>query len=74
MREREGKSPLINTGLAVFAVGLVFVVVVFAMFASGMQDLPAWLMSCAGLLTPFGLVLSLVGLIRQHKRFTRSQS
>lgn len=74
MREREGKSPLINIGLAVFAVGLVFVVVVFAMFASGMHDLPVWLMTCAGLLTPLGLVLSLVGLIRQHKRFTREHT
>ncbi|WP_031464733.1 hypothetical protein [Sciscionella sediminilitoris] len=74
MREREGKSPLINTGLVIFALGLVAVVVVFSMFASGMSNLPLWLMICAGLLTPVGLVIGLVGLVRQHKRFARTSA
>lgn len=74
MREREGKSPLINTGLVIFAIGLVAVVVVFALFASGMSDLPLWLMISAALLTPIGLVLGMIGLVRQHKRFRRVSS
>lgn len=73
MSESEGKSPLINTGLVIFAIGLVAVLVVFGLFASGLHDLPVWLMTCAGLLTPLGLVIALIGLVRQHKRFAKQQ-
>lgn len=71
MTEREGKSLLINTGVTIFAIGLVAVAVVFALSASGQSDLPLWLMICAGLLAPAGLVVGLIGLVLQHKRLAK---
>lgn len=71
MSEREGKSPLINTGVVIFALGLIAVAVVFALFASGQHDLPLWLMIAAGALTPVGLAVGLIGLVIQHRRFAK---
>jgi hypothetical protein len=54
-------------GVGLFAIGMLFVVAVFIMFAAGLQDLPVWLSVAAGVLTPLGLGLGLVALVREHR-------
>jgi predicted alpha/beta-hydrolase family hydrolase len=60
-------SSLVRVGVAVFALGLLAVVVVFAMFAAGAHDLPLWL-NIAAMLAPVGFGLALIGLFRQARR------
>ncbi|SFB62269.1 hypothetical protein SAMN05216266_13035 [Amycolatopsis marina] len=61
-------SPLMRTGVVLFAIGMVAVVAVFVMFAAGLQDLPVWLSAAAGVITPLGLALGLIALVREGRR------
>ncbi len=54
-----------------FALGLVAIVVIFALFTGGAHDLPLWLNLCA-MLAPVGFGLALLGLLRQGRRPGRS--
>jgi hypothetical protein len=65
---REGKPWLMRLGIGVFAVGVVAVVVVFVLFASGLRDLPVWLSLVAGVATPLGILLGLIALVREHRK------
>ncbi|HEY7812223.1 MAG TPA: hypothetical protein VIC62_03245 [Nakamurella sp.] len=60
-------SLLVRVGVGCFALGLIAVVVVFGLFASGAHDLPLWL-NLAAMLAPVGFGLALVGLFRQARR------
>lgn len=51
-----------------FAVGLVAVVAVFLLFAAGYSELPLWLSVAAGVITPLGLALGLISLVREHRQ------
>ncbi|MBK1785390.1 hypothetical protein [Prauserella cavernicola] len=62
------KSWLMRAGIGLFAIGMVAVVAVFVMFASGLEDLPVWLSAAAGVVTPLGLLLGLIALVREHRQ------
>lgn len=64
---RTGKPLLMRLGVGLFAVGLLAVIVVFILFAAGMENLPVWLSVAAGVITPLGLGVGLVALVREHK-------
>ncbi|WAL66296.1 hypothetical protein ORV05_00280 [Amycolatopsis cynarae] len=62
------KPWLMRVGIGVFALGVLAVLVVFVLFAAGLHDLPVWLSAAAGLLTPLGIALGLIALIREHRK------
>ncbi|PRX50239.1 hypothetical protein B0I33_102358 [Prauserella shujinwangii] len=64
---RTRKPWLMRVGIGLFAIGMVAVVAVFVLFAAGMRDLPVWLSAAAGVITPLGLGLGLVALVREHR-------
>ncbi|MFC4002139.1 hypothetical protein ACFS2C_12735 [Prauserella oleivorans] len=64
---RESKPLLMRLGIGLFALGMLAVVVVFVLFAAGFQDLPVWLSVAAGVITPLGLALGLISLVREHR-------
>ncbi|PRY46417.1 hypothetical protein [Umezawaea tangerina] len=58
---------LMPLALGLFALGLVAIVVVFALFAAGRSNLPIWLNLAAWLLTPVGLGLGVVSAVRSSR-------
>lgn len=64
---------LVRVGVLVFALGLVAVAVIFAMFAAGAHDLPLWL-NLGAMLAPVGFGLALLGLFRQARRSSRRRA
>jgi hypothetical protein len=62
------QSTLMRIGVGLFALGMLAVVAVFAMFAAGLHNLPVWLSAAAGVLTPLGLGLGLVVLVREARQ------
>ncbi|TVT55676.1 hypothetical protein FNH05_09435 [Amycolatopsis rhizosphaerae] len=62
------KPWLMRVGIGVFALGVLAVLVVFVLFAAGLHDLPVWLSAAAGVLTPLGIALGLIALIREHRK------
>jgi hypothetical protein len=60
-------SRIVPVAVAIFALGVVALVAVFALFMSGHHDLPLWLNSSAGVLVPLGLALALFGLVREAR-------
>jgi uncharacterized protein (DUF983 family) len=59
---------LMPVALVLFAVGLVAIIAVFALFAAGKSDLPVWLNVAAWLLTPVGLALGVFSAVRDSQR------
>jgi hypothetical protein len=57
----------VPVAVAIFALGLIALAAVFALFVSGHHDLPLWLNSSAGVLVPLGLALALFGLVREAR-------
>jgi hypothetical protein len=55
-------------GVALFALGMLAVVAVFIMFAAGIENLPIWLSAAAGVITPLGLGLGLIALVREARQ------
>lgn len=68
-----GAPLLVRAGVVVFALGLVAVVVVFTLFATGAHDLPVWL-NLAAMMAPVGFGLALLGLFRQARRSSRRRA
>lgn len=62
------QSILMRLGIGLFALGLLAVVAVFVMFAAGLENLPVWLSAAAGVITPLGLLLGLLALVREARR------
>ena len=62
------KPWLMRAGIGVFALGVLAVVVVFIMFATGLRDLPVWISAVAGIATPLGILLGLIALVREHRK------
>lgn len=58
---------LMRIGIGLFALGVLAIVVVFVLFASGLSDLPLWLSLAAGVATPLGLLLGLAALVREAR-------
>ena len=68
-----GAPALVRVGVLVFALGLVAIAVIFAMFAAGAHDLPLWL-NLGAMLAPVGFGLALLGLFRQARRSSRRRA
>ncbi|WP_326566537.1 hypothetical protein VSH64_32360 [Amycolatopsis rhabdoformis] len=62
-----GKPILMRLGIGLFAIGLLAVLAVFVMFAAGLENLPVWLSAIAGVVTPLGLLLGLIALVREAR-------
>jgi hypothetical protein len=67
-KRASNKSWLMRAGIVLFAVGMVAVLAVFVMFAAGLENLPVWLSAGAGVVTPLGLLLGLIALVREHRQ------
>ena len=61
---------LMPLSMVVFALGLIGLAVIFALYASGARDLPLWLNLAGVVLTPLGLALGLVAVFLQNRRRT----
>jgi hypothetical protein len=62
-----GKPFLMRIGIGLFGLGMLAVLAVFIMFAAGLENLPIWLSAGAGIITPLGLLLGLVALVREAR-------
>lgn len=68
MVTRSGKPLLLPAAVVLFVVGLLGVLSVFALYATGHHGLPVWLPSTMGGVTILGLALGLVVLLREARR------
>ena len=59
-RRRRQTSPLARIGFVVFGIGLLAVVVIMVLFATGSHDLPLWL-NLVAMLAPVGFGIGLIG-------------
>ncbi|RSD20284.1 hypothetical protein EIY87_13195 [Amycolatopsis eburnea] len=62
-----GKPFLMRVGIGLFGIGMLAVLAVFIMFAAGLENLPIWLSVAAGVVTPLGLLLGLIALVREAR-------
>lgn len=60
-------SLLMRTAVTLFGLGLIFIVVVFGLFALGKTDLPLWLSAVAIGCTSAGFGLGLIALLREAR-------
>jgi len=67
MAASTSRSRALPVAVGIFAVGLLAVVAVFALYAAGARDLPVWL-NLATLLAPVGLVVGVVSAVVQARR------
>ena len=65
-RPRRQTSPLARIGFVVFGIGLLGVVVIMVLFATGSHDLPLWL-NLVAMLAPIGFGIGLVGVYRESR-------
>ncbi|MQA07321.1 MAG: hypothetical protein GEU98_02000 [Pseudonocardiaceae bacterium] len=56
---------LMPVAVVLFALGMLAVLAVFVLFATGERNLPVWLSGAAGLLTPLGFGIGLYVLVRE---------
>jgi hypothetical protein len=63
-----GKPFLMRIGIGLFALGMLAVLAVFILFAAGLENLPVWLSAAAGVITPLGLGLGIIALVREARR------
>jgi uncharacterized membrane protein YhdT len=61
-------SKLLPLAIGLFAVGVLAIVAVFVLFATGHSDLPLWLNVAATYLPAIGLALGIVAVIRKARR------
>ncbi len=61
------RSSALHVSIGLFAVGLIAVLVVFGLAATGQQNLPVWL-NLATMLAPLGLAVGVVSAIVQARR------
>ncbi|MEV7096090.1 hypothetical protein AB0M80_24890 [Amycolatopsis sp. NPDC051045] len=62
-----GKPFLMRVGIGLFGLGMIAVLAVFIMFAAGLENLPVWLSLAAGVITPLGLLLGLIALVKEAR-------
>jgi hypothetical protein len=65
--KQSDKPILMRIGIGLFAIGILAVATVFVMFAAGLENLPVWLSAIAGVVTPLGLLLGLIALIKEAR-------
>ncbi|MET8762087.1 hypothetical protein [Lentzea sp. NPDC004782] len=61
-------SKMLPLAVGLFAVGVLAIVAVFVLFATGHGDLPVWLNVAATYLPAIGLALGIVAVIRKSRR------
>jgi hypothetical protein len=61
----------VRIGMALFAVGVLAIVVIMVMFASGSHDLPLWL-NLTAMLAPLGFVVGMAGVAVDARRSARA--
>jgi uncharacterized membrane protein YhdT len=61
-------SKMLPLAVGLFAVGVLAIVAVFVLFATGHGDLPVWLNVAATYLPAIGLALAIVAVIRKSRR------
>jgi peptidoglycan/LPS O-acetylase OafA/YrhL len=61
----------VRIGMALFAVGVLAIVVIMVMFASGSHDLPLWL-NLTAMLAPLGFAVGMVGVAVDARRSSRA--
>lgn len=61
------RSTVLPISLAMFGVGLLAIIVIFGLFATGHQDLPAWI-SVVALLCPAGLIFGVIATVARARR------
>ncbi|GAA0511581.1 hypothetical protein GCM10011581_01770 [Saccharopolyspora subtropica] len=61
------RSAVLPLSVALFTLGLLAIIVIFALFAAGYQDLPVWL-NLATLLCPAGLIFGVVATVVRNRR------
>jgi hypothetical protein len=66
-RPASRKPWLMRVGIGLFALGMLAVLAVFILFAAGLENLPVWLSAAAGVITPLGLALGLIALVREAR-------
>lgn len=59
---------LMPLSMVVFALGLIALAVIFALYASGVRDLPLWLNVVGVVLTPIGFAMGMVAVFLQNKK------
>ncbi|MFR9728612.1 hypothetical protein ACL03H_05230 [Saccharopolyspora sp. MS10] len=67
MSAAPSRPVLLPLALSLFAAGVMAVLAVFALYATGRTDLPVWL-NLATLLAPLGLVVGVVGSVLRTRR------
>ena len=70
-RPRRQSSLLARIGFVVFGIGLLGVVVIMVLFATGSHDLPLWL-NLVAMLAPVGFGIGLVGVYRESRAAVRA--
>ncbi|MDX8036476.1 hypothetical protein SK803_40310 [Lentzea sp. BCCO 10_0856] len=59
---------LMPLAVGVFAVGVLAIIVVFVLFATGHSDLPVWLNVIATYAPAIGLALGIIAVVRKARR------
>ncbi|GAB2650972.1 hypothetical protein GCM10027271_05790 [Saccharopolyspora gloriosae] len=67
MSAAPSRSIVLPLAVGLFAAGVLAVVVVFGLYATGIADLPLWL-NLATLLAPLGLIVGVVGAVARTRR------
>ncbi|MEV4734612.1 hypothetical protein [Saccharopolyspora sp. NPDC049426] len=67
MASSSPRSAVLPISIAMFGIGLLAIVLIFALFATGHQDLPAWI-SVVTLLCPAGLIFGVIATVIRARR------
>ncbi|KOV89773.1 hypothetical protein [Nocardia sp. NRRL S-836] len=59
---------LLPLAIGLFAVGVLAIIAVFVLFATGHSDLPVWLNVAATYLPALGLALGIIAVVRKSRR------
>ncbi|MEB3366281.1 hypothetical protein [Saccharopolyspora mangrovi] len=67
MASSSSRSTVLPVAMAMFGIGLLAILVIFGLFATGHQDLPAWI-SVVALLCPAGLIFGVIATVVRARR------
>lgn len=67
MSASTSRPVVLPVAVGLFALGVLAVLVVFGLYATGRTDLPLWL-NLATLLTPAGLIVGVLGAVLRARR------
>jgi ABC-type multidrug transport system permease subunit len=67
MASSSSRSAVLPIAMAMFGIGLLAIILIFGLFATGHQDLPAWI-SVVALLCPAGLIFGVIATVVRARR------